>query len=63
VQLSVLAYTGITGDVVMEPGPIELSAGSSSDDIRSSATLTVTGETRVIRGEDRAFLSTASITS
>jgi beta-xylosidase len=61
VPLSVLAYTGITGEVVMEPGPIELSAGSSSDDIRSTATLTVTGKTRVISGEERAFLSAATV--
>ena len=33
VPLSVLAYTSITGDLVMESGPIELSAGSSSGDI------------------------------
>jgi beta-glucosidase len=61
VPLSVLAYSGITGEVVMEPGPIELSVGSSSDDIRSSATFTVAGETRVISGAERAFLSTAEV--
>jgi hypothetical protein len=43
VPMSLLAYTGLSGDPVMEPGPVELSAGSSSDDIRSSATVTVTG--------------------
>jgi beta-glucosidase-like glycosyl hydrolase len=59
--LSLLAYTGIAGDIVMEPGPIGLSAGSSSDDIRSSATVTVTGEARVIGGEERAFLSGAAV--
>ena len=58
---SLLAYTGITGEVVMEPGPVELSAGSSSDDIRSSAQLTVSGQTRVIKGEERAFLSEATV--
>jgi beta-xylosidase len=57
----VLAYTGITGEVVMEPGPIELSAGSSSDDIRSTATFTVAGETRAINPEERAFLSIAEV--
>jgi beta-xylosidase len=57
----VLAYTGSTGEVMMEPGPIELSIGSSSDDIRSSATFTVTGDTRVINGDQRAFLSTAEV--
>jgi beta-xylosidase len=61
VPLSVLSYTGSTGKVVMEPGPIEFSAGSSSDDIRSTATVTVSGETRVINGDERAFLSTARI--
>src|SRR5262249_13873049 len=60
VPLSLLAYTGISGDVVMEPGPVELSAGSSSSDIRSAATLTVTGKTRIVSGEDRAFLSRAT---
>jgi hypothetical protein len=47
----------------MEPGPVELSAGSSSSDIRSSAKLTVTGKTRAIKGEDRAFLSEATVGS
>ena len=58
-----LAYTGLTGDLVMEPGPIEISAGGSSDDLRSKANLTVTGKTRVIKGEDRRFLSFATVGS
>ena len=41
----------------MEPGPVEVSAGSSSSDIRSTAKLTVMGKTRVIKGEERAFRS------
>jgi beta-glucosidase len=61
VPLSVLAYTGVSGDLVIEPGPVEVSAGSSSSDIRSSATFTVTGTTRIIKGEDRAFLSVATV--
>lgn len=32
VPMSVLAYTGVSGDLVMEPGPVELSAGGSSAD-------------------------------
>jgi hypothetical protein len=40
---------------------VEVSAGSSSSDIRSSAKFTVTGQTRAIRGEDRAFLSVATV--
>jgi beta-glucosidase len=63
VPLSVLAYTGASGDLVMEPGPIEVSVGSSSSDIKSTATLNVTGKTRVIRGEDRAFLSNTTLGS
>lgn len=61
VPLSVLAYTGISGDLVMEPGPVDLSAGSSSSDLRSGATVTVTGKTRTIKGEERAFLSIATM--
>ena len=61
--MSVLAYTGLSGELVMEPGPVEVSAGSSSDDIRSKANLTVTGKTRVIKGEDRKFLSVATVGS
>jgi beta-glucosidase len=61
--MSVLAYTGISGDLIMEPGPVEMSAGSSSSDIRSSAKVTVTGKTRSIRGEERAFLSIATVGS
>ena len=63
VPISMLAYTGISGDIVMEPGPVEVSAGSSSSDIRSKATFTVTGKTRVIKGVDRAFLSVATVGS
>src|SRR5688572_25617165 len=59
--LGVLAYTGLSGQLIMEPGPIEVSAGSSSEDIRSRATLTVTGTTVTIRGEDRKFFSVASV--
>jgi beta-xylosidase len=50
VPMGLLAYPGLSGELVMEPGPVELSGGSSSDDIRSSATFTVTGDTRAIRG-------------
>lgn len=61
VAFVVLAYTGVSGDLIMEPGPVELSAGSSSSDIRSTATFIVTGTTRIIKGEDRAFLSEATV--
>jgi beta-glucosidase len=57
----VLAYTGASGNLIMEPGPVELTAGSSSSDIRSTATFIVTGTTRIIKGKDRAFLSEATV--
>src|SRR5262249_32618840 len=63
VPMSLLAYTGLSGELVMEPGPVEVSAGSSSSDIGSSARSTVTGKTRAIRGEDRAFVSAATVRS
>jgi beta-glucosidase len=62
VPISLLGYTGLTGDFIIEPGPVELSAGSSSTDLRSSARFTITGRTRSIRGEDRAFLSVSTVT-
>jgi beta-xylosidase len=61
VPMSLLAYTGISGEFVMEPGPVEVSAGSSSSDIRSKANFTVMGKARVMRGEDRAFVSLATV--
>jgi beta-xylosidase len=59
--MSLLAYIGLSGELVMEPGPVELTAGSRSDDLRSSASFTVTGQTRTISGEDRAFLSVVTV--
>jgi beta-xylosidase len=63
VPMSLLGYTGISGEFVMEPGPVEVSAGSSSSDIRSRITFTVTGQTRTISGEDRAFFSDVTVDS
>ncbi|MGH7491479.1 MAG: fibronectin type III-like domain-contianing protein [bacterium] len=63
VPMSVLGYTGLSGDFIIEPGPVEVSAGSSSSDIRSSAKFTVTGKTRAITGKERAFFSVATVGS
>ncbi|MGV0789023.1 glycoside hydrolase family 3 N-terminal domain-containing protein [Mycolicibacterium sp. XJ2] len=59
--LSVLAYTGVSGELVVESGPVELSAGTSSTDIRARATVTVTGETRTFSGDERAFFSSVAV--
>lgn len=59
--MSVLAYTGPTGDLIMEPGLVELRAGSSSSDIRSRAAFTVTGQTQVIENADRSFFSDVTV--
>jgi beta-glucosidase len=61
VPMSLLAYTGLSGELMIEPGPVELSAGSSSSDIRSSAKLDVTGKARTMKDGDRAFLSVATV--
>jgi beta-xylosidase len=63
VPMSLLAYTGVSGDLVMEPGPVEVSTGSSSSDIRSTATFTVSGQTRRINADERAFLSSTTVGS
>lgn len=63
VPMSVLGYTGLSGDFVIEPGPVELSVGGSSSDIRSTAKFTITGQTRTIRGEDRKFFSVTTVGS
>jgi beta-xylosidase len=63
VPMSVLGYTGLSGDLVIEPGPVEVSPGRSSDDLRSKVTFMITGKTRTLRGEDRAFFSVATVGS
>jgi hypothetical protein len=63
VPISLLAYTGLSGVLVIEPGPVEVSAGSSSSDTWSTAKFTITGKTRVVKREDRAYLSVATVGS
>jgi beta-glucosidase len=57
IPVTLLGYTGLSGEFVIEPGPVEVSAGSSSNDIRSSAKFTITGEPHTITGADRTFVS------
>jgi beta-xylosidase len=61
IPMSLLGYTGISGSFVIEPGPVEVSAGSSSNDTRSTAKFTITGKMSSIRGEHRTFLSVTNI--
>jgi beta-glucosidase len=61
VPMTLLAYTGLEGEMLMEPGTVELRAGSSSSDIRARTAFSVTGDARVIRGEERAFLSAVTL--
>lgn len=49
VPLTLLGYVCMFGEFVMEPGPVDLSVGSSSSDMRATAKLNVLGRTRVIR--------------
>ncbi len=61
IPVSLLGYTGPSGDFIIEPGPVEVSAGSSSTDIRSTGQFNITGTTRAIRGEDRTFFSVSTV--
>ena len=61
VPLTQLGYVGLTGDFIIEPGPIELFVGSSSEDIRAEATVEITGETRTLTGK-RTFVSDVNVT-
>jgi hypothetical protein len=53
----------MSGELVMEPGPVTIAAGSSSDDIRSAATVTATGRAVTLDGARRAYLSRAEVTA
>jgi beta-glucosidase len=51
------AFVGASLDRMVEPGTIELYAGSSSTDIRSAATLELQGPTRTVRGKRQLVTS------
>jgi beta-xylosidase len=54
------AFVGASLDRLVEPGAIELHAGSSSTDIRSAATLDLQGPARVVRGKRQLVTSVRS---
>jgi len=59
VRMSQLGYLGVDGEFVLEPGPIDVSVGAASDDIRARNRFEVTGDTIDLRGR-RSYLSHAT---
>ncbi|MGD9674763.1 MAG: hypothetical protein AB7U98_14950 [Candidatus Nitrosocosmicus sp.] len=57
IPVTLLGYTGLSGEFVIDPGPVEVSAGSSSIDMRSGAKFTITGEPYTITEADCTFVS------
>lgn len=60
IQMSQLGYSGIDGQFILEPGPITVSVGGSSDARHHEATFNVTGQTVVLEGT-RSYLSNTSV--
>jgi beta-glucosidase len=61
VAMSQLGYVGFGGTFVLEPGPIEVFIGSSSDDIRLTGAFEAVGPTVQLEGR-RTYLSKANVT-
>jgi beta-glucosidase len=59
VAMSQLGYVGLDGRLVLEPGPVQVLVGGSSDDIRLRGAFEITGETAVLDG--RSCLSQAAV--
>lgn len=62
VPLTQIGYVGLGGEFLIEPGPIRLMAGASSEDIRTEQTVQVTGGTRSLEGR-RTFLARVEVSS
>ncbi|MGI3224248.1 fibronectin type III-like domain-contianing protein [Streptomyces sp. GTA36] len=60
VQVSQLGFTGMDGRFVVEPGPVDVSVGSSSSELSLPSCFRIVGDTTDLEGR-RAYLSTASI--
>lgn len=60
VELSQLGYTDVDGRFVIEAGPMDVAAGPDSSDLRSHATLTVTGATVDLAGR-RSYLGSSRV--
>ncbi|WP_105975658.1 glycoside hydrolase family 3 N-terminal domain-containing protein [Streptomyces geranii] len=59
VRMSQLGYVGLDGAFVLEPGPVDVSAGAASDDIRATGRFEITGDTITLDGR-RSYLSEAT---
>ncbi|MDI9629044.1 MAG: glycoside hydrolase family 3 C-terminal domain-containing protein [Acidobacteriota bacterium] len=60
VETSQLGYSDVDGAFVLEPGPLELTAGGSSDALSSPVHIQLEGKTAKLDGR-RTFLSTSTI--
>ncbi|MEX5631506.1 beta-glucosidase family protein [Parafrankia sp. FMc2] len=60
VPMSQLGYIGLTGEFVLEPGPVQVHVGSSSADIRLTGTFEIAGDTVVLDGR-RTYLSEVTV--
>ncbi|MFD8812790.1 fibronectin type III-like domain-contianing protein, partial [Streptomyces sp. NPDC059627] len=59
VRMSQLGYVGLDGAFVLEPGPVDVSVGAASDDIRTTGRFEITGDTITLDGR-RSYLSEAA---
>ncbi len=60
VAMAQLGYSGVDGRFVLEPGPVDFVAGSSSEDLRSRTRIEVIGDPVDLEGR-RAFLSSVTV--
>jgi len=60
VSAELLAFSGLDGERVVEPGRVEILLGASSTDIRLEGSFELTGSARRVP-EDRAFIARAEV--
>lgn len=58
VRMSQLGYVDLDGAFILEPGPVDVSVGAASDDIRVTGRFEITGDTIALAGR-RSYLSEA----
>ncbi|WP_007513267.1 beta-glucosidase family protein [Pseudofrankia saprophytica] len=60
VAMSQLGYVGLDGRFLLEPGPVQVLVGGSSDDIRLRGAFEVVGDVAVLEGR-RSYLSSTTV--